>query len=74
MVWLGEGTYNARRYCPLHRYQYKMKCQTRSAIRLTRFCITSKHWRYTTSEYAKECWHNCSNNRKTIWQLIYSVK
>ncbi|KAA6356656.1 MAG: hypothetical protein EZS28_047817, partial [Streblomastix strix] len=45
--------------------------QTRSAVRLTKFCRTCKFWRYTTSEQAKNCWHTCVNNKKTIWQLIY---
>ncbi|KAA6365368.1 MAG: hypothetical protein EZS28_039105 [Streblomastix strix] len=61
---VGEGRYNVLRYCPLHRYQYQTKCQTRNTDRLTKFCRASKYW-HATSEQAKEQ-HTCEQQEDNL--------
>ncbi|KAA6380323.1 MAG: hypothetical protein EZS28_024150 [Streblomastix strix] len=60
----GEGRQNALHCCPLHRYQYQMKYQTRTAVRSTNFCGAYKRLHYTISQQVREYLYICGNNKQ----------
>ncbi|KAA6396344.1 MAG: hypothetical protein EZS28_008129 [Streblomastix strix] len=52
-----DAKFSTLRQYTLLRYQYQKKYQTRSEVRLTKFCRASKNQRYTTSDQVKEYLH-----------------